>query len=56
MKLIQIDVKIVFLHGDLDDDVYMKQPKGLVIKPKHPRKRELVCGLDKDFYGLKQGL
>ena len=33
MELIQMDVKTNFLHGDLDDDVYMEQPKGFVIKP-----------------------
>ena len=55
MKLIQMDVKIAFLHGDLDDDVYMKQLEGFVIKPKHPTKGELVCRLKKALYGLKQG-
>ena len=50
-----MDVKTIFLHGDLDDDVYMKQPKGFVIKPKHPTKGELVCKHKKVFYGLKQG-
>ena len=39
MELIQMDVKKTFLHGDLDEDVYMKQPKGFVIKPKHPTER-----------------
>ena len=51
-----MDVKTTFLHGDLDDDVYMEQPKGFVIKPEHPTKGELVCRLKKALYGLKQGL
>ena len=55
MELIQMDVKTTFLHGDLDDDVYMNQPKGFIIKPKHPTKGELVCRPKKDLYGLKQG-
>ena len=39
MELIQMDVKKTFLlHEDLDEDVYMKQPEGFVIKPKHPTK------------------
>ena len=48
-------VKMALLHGDLDDDVYMKQLEGFVIKPEHPTKGELVCRLTKDFYGLKKG-
>ena len=55
MELIQKDVKKTFLHGDLDDDVYMGQLEGFVIKPKHPTKGELICRLNKDLYGLKQG-
>ncbi|MCO5600040.1 hypothetical protein L7F22_054148 [Adiantum nelumboides] len=28
MELVQMDVKIAFLHGDLDEAIYMKQPEG----------------------------
>ena len=28
MELVQMDVKTTFLHGDLEEDVYMAQPKG----------------------------
>ena len=55
LELIQMDVKIAFLHGDLDDDVYMKQPEGFVIELEHPTKGELVCRLNKALHGLKQG-
>ena len=50
-----MDVKKTFLHGDLDDDVYMEQPERFVIKPEHPTKGGLVCRLKKALYGLKQG-
>ena len=46
----QMDVKTVFLHGDLDKPIYMKQPEGFV-DPKLP---DHVCLLKKALYGLKQ--
>ena len=46
----QLDVKTTFLHGDLDEDIYMSQPKGF----KEPSSEELVCLLKKSLYGLKQ--
>ena len=35
LELRQMDVKTVFLHGDLDKPIYMKLPKGFV-NPKFP--------------------
>nr|GEU38229.1 UvrD-like helicase, ATP-binding domain, P-loop containing nucleoside triphosphate hydrolase [Tanacetum cinerariifolium] len=43
-------VKTTFLNGDLDEEVYMKQPEGFVM----PRNEHKVCKLVKSFYGLKQ--
>ncbi|GJX23518.1 retrotransposon protein, putative, ty1-copia subclass [Tanacetum coccineum] len=48
----QMDVKLAFLNGYLDEDIYMVQPKGFV-NLKHPRK---VCKLQRSIYGLKQAL
>ena len=49
LKVEQMDVKITFLHGDLDEEIYMKQPEGFTVKGK----KELVCKLKKSLYALK---
>ena len=45
-----MDVKTTFLHGDLEEDIYMKQPESFMVKGK----KEMVCNLKKSLYELKQ--
>jgi hypothetical protein len=52
LEIEQMDVKTTFLHGDLEEEIYMKQPKGFVLKGK----QELVCKLKRSLYSLKQSL
>ncbi|GFZ06430.1 hypothetical protein Acr_18g0006000 [Actinidia rufa] len=50
LKLAQLDVKIAFLHGDLDEEICMAQPDGFKV----PDKEHLAYWLKKSLYGLKQ--
>lgn len=50
MELHQKDVKTAFLNGRLNEETYMKQPKGCIDHENpHP-----VCKLQKSLYALKQ--
>ena len=50
LHLEQLDVKMTFLHGDLEEDIYIQHPQGYEFKGKD----NLVCRLKKSLYGLKQ--
>nr|CAN65852.1 hypothetical protein VITISV_004965 [Vitis vinifera] len=45
-----MDVKTTFLNGDLEEEVYMKQPEEFITNGND----HIVCKLKKSIYGLKQ--
>jgi hypothetical protein len=46
----QMDVKTTFLNGELEEEIYMTQSDGFVVKGQEDK----VCKLLKSLYGLKQ--
>ena len=46
----QLDVKTAFLHGDLEETIYMRQPEGFEVAGNEG----MICLLKKSLYGLKQ--
>jgi len=47
-ELEQMDVKTAFLHGDLEEEIYVVQPNG------YEKEKGKVCKLKRALYGLKQ--
>jgi len=50
LQLDQIDVKIAFLYGNLEEEIYMSQLTGF----KTAGKEKMGCKLNKLLYELKQ--
>lgn len=49
LELRQLDVKTAFLNGELEEDIYMKQPPGY-----ESGGHDMVCHLQRALYGLRQ--
>ena len=50
IEIHQMDVKTTFLNGDLNEEIYMDQPKGFISLGQEKK----VCRLVKSLYSLKQ--
>ena len=50
LYLEQLNVQTVFLHGELEEEIYMLQPEGFA----EIENKNLVCRLNKSLYGVKQ--
>jgi Reverse transcriptase (RNA-dependent DNA polymerase) len=50
LEIEQLDVKTVFLHGDLEEELCMEQPEGF----EKNGQEHLVCKLRRSLYGLEQ--
>jgi len=50
LELQQMNVKTIFLNGDLEEEVYMRQPEDF----SSSSGEHLICKLKKSIYGLKQ--
>ena len=48
LHLEQLDAKMVFLHGELEEEIYMQQPQGFTVQGNE----SLVCKLRRSLYGL----
>lgn len=55
LELMQFDVRTAFLYGEIDEDIYMEVPEGLIVgEDSAEEEARVVCKLEKSIYGLKQ--
>jgi transposase InsO family protein len=55
LELAQFDIQTAFLHGQLEEEIYMEVPEGLSgEKQSKSAQKSAVCKLNKSLYGLKQ--
>jgi hypothetical protein len=50
LEIEQMNLKTTFLHGDLEEEIYIKYLEGFIIKGK----KDLECKLKRSLYGLKK--
>ena len=50
LELYQMDVKTTYLNGEVDEEIYMEQLIGFIVKGQEDK----VCKLRRSLYGLKQ--
>jgi hypothetical protein len=50
VKVYRMDVKLAFLNGEPEEEVYIEQPEGFQLS----ENTDYVCKLKKALYGLKQ--
>lgn len=50
LELFEMDVKTEFFNGELDKEIYIKNPIGFTVKENEHR----MCRLSRSLYGVKQ--
>ena len=50
LEIEQLNVKTTFLHGTLEEEIYIEQPEGFHVKGKEDH----ICILQRAIYELKQ--
>ncbi|GKV27145.1 hypothetical protein SLEP1_g36348 [Rubroshorea leprosula] len=55
LELEQLDVKTSFLHGELEERIYMSQPEGFIVSGKEDHSRFTRSNYDSYFYHKKLG-